>query len=160
MAVRLARPRDLDRLAALFGLLVADQAALDPAFDVEAHAGDSSWRALLEKRLEQPHGGVWLATPAQTEGPTGPVGLCVAALARRPPPFRETLRGELEHLFVREEWRRQGVGGALCEAALAWLGGLGVSRVAVEVTRGNAGGRSFWEALGFVASMDVLHRRL
>jgi len=160
VAVRPARARDLDRLAALFGLLVADQSALDPGFAIQTDAGDAPWRALLAQRLGHADGGVWMAAPLRARGRVGPVGLCVAAVARRSPPFRETQRGELEHLFVREEWRRQGVGRALGQAALDWLVGCGVSRAAVQVARGNAAGRCFWAALGFRSAMDVLERRL
>jgi GNAT superfamily N-acetyltransferase len=63
-------------------------------------------------------------------------------------------------LLVRESSRRRGVGRALAEAALVWMGGRGIRRAEVQVVVENAGARAFWCALGFGAAMDVLERRL
>lgn len=88
------------------------------------------------------------------------LGFAAAALARGAGPVAERARGEIDWLFVREEARRRGTGRALVAAALAWLGGEGAARVEIQVAHGNAGGRAFWQALGFAPTMDVLERPL
>ena len=155
MEVRAAAARDLDRVAALASLLLAHHAgdsvrfAVAPGREEElvallaAFRRDSS-RALLVAEAED----------------AGLVGFVVAAVARRPGPFVERERGEIEWLFVREEARRAGVGRALAAAALRFLRERGVERVEVHVARANASGSAFWQALGFAATMDVLDLRL
>jgi GNAT superfamily N-acetyltransferase len=87
-------------------------------------------------------------------------GLCVARVLRRPAIFAETERGEIEHLLVREPARRRGIGRALAEAGLAWMGQRGIRRAEIQVAVENADARAFWSALGFEAAMDVLEKRL
>jgi GNAT superfamily N-acetyltransferase len=153
--VRPAGERDLDRLAALASLLFAQ------------HAKDAAQFALergREGELREPLAG-FLRDPLRrllvAEAPDGNLlGFALAALARRPGPFLERERGEIDWLFVREKARRRGAGRALVAAALAWLRERGVARVEIQVARANASGSAFWRALGFAPSMDVLDRHL
>ena len=88
------------------------------------------------------------------------LGLCIARILRRPAIFAETERGEIEQLLVREPSRRRGIGRALAEAGLAWMGERGIRRAEIQVAAENVGARAFWRALGFEAAMDVLEKRL
>lgn len=154
--VRRAGPRDLDRLAALFAALVAHHRALGPAW--AARSDDAVADAARE----------WLR--AQQRDPQARVlcldaggdlrGLCVARVARRPPLFVETARGSVDHLVVRPDARRRGVGRMLVEEACAWLRTQGATRLEIAVARGNEEGAAFWRALGFRPAMDVLDRPL
>jgi ribosomal-protein-alanine N-acetyltransferase len=56
--------------------------------------------------------------------------------------------GELEHVAVRAEARRMGVGRALCEAAIGWARGEGAERVRLEVRASNPAVRMY-AGLGF-----------
>jgi len=87
-------------------------------------------------------------------------GFACVSVAERPPPFRAPRRGELEHLFVRPERRRHGIGRALVDACEAWLRTQGADRMALQVSGANTEGQAFWRALGFAHSMDVLDRSL
>jgi GNAT superfamily N-acetyltransferase len=153
-AVRPARERELDRLAALFTALLEHHAELGPAFVPGAGACDTI-RELLRTRIADADRCILVF-----ERGDDLAGLCAAAVLRRPPLFAETARGEIEHLFVREDARRQGVGRALAEAAAAWLRERGIGRVEVAVARANDAGSAFWHALGFRPAMDVLERGL
>lgn len=167
--VRAAGERDLDRLAEIFLLLLADQREYDPSFALGAGAREGV-RKLLEVRLRAPDvcflvaergaGAAALQYGGDDAPPAQLVGFCLAALARRPNFFQESLRGEIEHLFVRSETRRAGVGSALVREAFTWLAERGAARVALEVSRANRTGRAFWEALRFRPAMDVLERAL
>jgi GNAT superfamily N-acetyltransferase len=149
-----AAARDLDELAALARLL----------FSEHADHARFGLRPGCEAGLVRLLAG-WLSDPARdlrvAEAPDGGLaGFVASSLARRPGLFVETERGAIDWLFVREESRRAGTGRALAAAALAWLRARGVARVEVQVARANAGGRSFWRAHGFAASMDVLDLHL
>ena len=154
--VRPARRRDLDRLSALFSLLVAQHAAWHPRFQL-GRGGEALLAEELAGWLGDADTGIWLAESGE---PPQIQGLCVARLARRSAGFQERLRGAVEHLYVRESGRRQGAGRALVEVALGWLGSSGARRVEIQVARPNRPGRAFWDALGFRPTMDVLERPL
>jgi GNAT superfamily N-acetyltransferase len=131
------------------------------------HAGDAAHFALLpgrEGELRDLMAGI-LRDPSHrllvAEAPGGSLlGFAAFGVARRPGPFAERERGEIDWLFVREEARRRGTGRALAGAALDWLRERGVARVEIRVARANAGGLAFWRALGFAPSMDVLDLHL
>jgi len=151
--VRPAARRELDRVAALWTLLLAHHAgtpALAPAPRPEA-----AMRAHLDALVA---GGDGALLVAEREGALA--GFAALRVLRRPPLFAETERGEIEALYVREEERRRGVGRALAEASLAWLAARGLRRAAIAVAADNAAGQAFWRALGFSDAMDVLERPL
>jgi GNAT superfamily N-acetyltransferase len=153
--IRAAGERDLDRLTALYSLLLHEHAADEARFGLRP-GGEEVLRQALRVALQDPDRDLRLAegAPDQIEG------FCLTAIARRPDAFRESARGAVEQLFVRPEARRGGIGQALLQAALVWLRGQGVGRLQVEVARGNPTGRAFWDAQGFRPAMDVLDREL
>jgi ribosomal protein S18 acetylase RimI-like enzyme len=151
--VRPATRRELDRVAALWTLLLAHhagEASLAPAARPEA-----ALREHLEALLA---GGDAALLVAEAEGELA--GFAALRALRRPALFAETRRGEIEALYVREERRRAGVGRALAGASLRWMAERGLSRAALQVAAGNAAGQAFWRALGFSDAMDVLERPL
>lgn len=152
--VRRAAPRDLDRVAALWTALTEHHARLDPLFTLRADAGQRI-RALLEGQLGASDTAVFVF---DDDGDLP--GFCSVVIDRAPPILEEVERAEITDLGVRETARRRGIGRALVEAALAWVGERGVSRVEVRVAVNNPEGQGFWRALGFADHMDVLHRRL
>lgn len=155
MRVRSAGERDLDRVAALASLLFAQHAEGAARFALEPGREDEL-RVVLTGFLRDPSRRLLVAEASDGNL----LGFAVAAITRRPGPFAERERGEIDWLFVREETRRQGAGRALVAAALAWLRERGVARVEIQVARANASGSAFWRALGFAASMDVLDLHL
>ena len=152
--LRPARERDLERLVALFSMLLdyhserAPRLALRPGADAEGQV-----RRLLTARLRDADSRVlvWDEDGALS-------GLCIARVLERPTIFAETERGEVEYLLVRSSSRRRGVGRALAEAGLAWMGERGIRRAEIQVAVENADARAFWCALGFRAATDVLER--
>ena len=154
--LRRARERDLERLFALFSTLLEYHAERSPRLALRAGAeAEEQVRRLLAARLRHAESRVLVW---DEDGDL--CGLCVARVLERPAIFAETERGEIEQLLVRESSRRRGVGRALAEAALAWMGDRGIRRAEVHVVVENPGARAFWRALGFGAAMDVLERRL
>jgi GNAT superfamily N-acetyltransferase len=151
--VRPAAPRELDRVAALWTLLLAHHAA-EPGL-APARAPEEALRAHLAEIAASRDALLLVADRAGALE-----GFAVARVVRRPALFAETRRGEIEALFVRAEVRRGGVGRALAEAALRWLAERRLGRAALTVAARNAEGQRFWRALGFEDAMDVLERAL
>lgn len=63
--------------------------------------------------------------------------------------LRQETTAEVEGLFVAAGQRRQGIGGALVSACLAWAAGAGASLVRLEVRASNAAAISLYRNLGF-----------
>lgn len=153
IVVRPALPRELDRVAALWTLLLLHHVAL-PGF-APAPGPEDALRAHLAELAADPAGALLVA-----ERDASLAGFVALRAVRRPPLFAETERGEIEALFVRQEDRRAGVGRALVAEALGWMEARGLPRAALQVAVANEAGQRFWRALGFADAMDVLERPL
>ena len=57
-------------------------------------------------------------------------------------------------VFVSERARRQGVGGRLMLGVERWATDVGARRTSLWVVDGNDGAQSFYESLGYVATLD------
>jgi len=151
--VRPAAQRELERVAALWTLLLAHHAetpSLAPAPRPEA-----ALRAHVEALAASGDGALLVA---ERDGALA--GFAALRALRRPPLFAQTERGEIEALYVRREARRRGVGRDLVQASLRWMAARGLRRAAIQVAADNAEGQAFWRALGFADAMDVLERPL
>ena len=67
-------------------------------------------------------------------------------------------RGYIYHTAVNPDFRNQGIGTALVEAAMAALKALDINKVALVVFSKNRDGNAFWEKLGFTARDDLVYR--
>jgi ribosomal protein S18 acetylase RimI-like enzyme len=153
-AVRPARMQDLDRVTALWTAITQHHAPLDPLFRMR-RGGDSELRELLGSLYRDPDSAIFV----YQSGDDLP-GMCIVKIDSSPPIMEEVERAEITDLGVREDRRRQGIGGALVDEAFAWIEAAGVARVEVQVATGNREGQAFWRSRGFDSLMDVLHKRL
>jgi GNAT superfamily N-acetyltransferase len=154
IAVRRGTRADLDALVALWLALTRYHVHFESLFMLRPGA-EAEVRRLIEAQLRDPETLVLLHAPA-----SGPDGLCLVRVDRAPPIHPEVVRAEITDLYVADASRRRGVGRALAEAALGWVGARGIARVEVRVAARNRDGHAFWQALGFEPFVDVLHRRL
>ena len=67
-------------------------------------------------------------------------------------------RGFIHHMAVAEAYRRQGVGQALVDRALAALEAEKISKVALLTFKYNEAGNAFWERQGFTLREDLNYR--
>jgi GNAT superfamily N-acetyltransferase len=74
--------------------------------------------------------------------------------ARRPHAFGE---GEIETLYVLDDWRERGLGRRLMQASATWLGASGCGSAFLWVLRDNPS-RWFYERLGGKAAAEQLIR--
>lgn len=153
--VRRAELRELDRVAALWTAITDHHRDLDPLFRMRRDA-DDELANLLRALHRDPDAAIFVYACETGDLP----GMCIVRIDRSPPIMEELERAEITDLGVRPEARRDGIGSALLDAALAWVRARGVRRVEVQVARGNDEGQGFWRARGFGELMDVLHKRL
>lgn len=154
--VRPARPQEIDRISALWGLITDHHASIDPLFRMRrGPTAEGELRELLRALSRDPDVEIFVFDVEGT-----PVGLCIVRIDRAPPILEETERAEITDVGVRPEWRRRGVARRLVEAAQAWVRDRGVARIEIQVASGNREGQAFWRSLGYGDLMDVLHKRL
>ena len=67
-------------------------------------------------------------------------------------------RGYIYHTSVHPNYRKQGIGKKLVEAALDSLHKIGINKVALVVFEKNKDGNEFWEKLGFISRNDLIYR--
>ena len=67
-------------------------------------------------------------------------------------------RGFIYHTAVSPEYRGNGVGTALVNAALEALGRLGITKTALVIFGKNEVGNAFWEKQGFTVRNDLVYR--
>jgi ribosomal protein S18 acetylase RimI-like enzyme len=154
--VRIAQMREIDRVAALWGLITDHHAALDPLFRMRrGPVADGELRELLRALHRDPDAEILVYDRNGT-----PEGLCIVRIDRAPPILEETERAEITDLGVRPELRRRGIARQLVEEAQSWVRDRGVARIEIQVATGNREGQAFWRSIGYGALMDVLHKRL
>lgn len=67
-------------------------------------------------------------------------------------------RGYIYHTAVNPDFRRQGIGKELVNAALEALKRCGITKTALVVFEHNQEGNEFWEEMGFVSRNDLVYR--
>lgn len=77
-----------------------------------------------------------------------PVGYCIATMDRG--------AGEIDSLFVEEEYRKHGLGGRLVENGLQWMQDRGCRRIMAGVAEGHEAVFPFYQRFGFYPRMTCL----
>jgi diamine N-acetyltransferase len=80
------------------------------------------------------------------------VGYCVSSLSQEK-------TGEIESIFVEEEYRSRDIGSALVLRALEWFDERGSVRNRVAASAGNEGVWDFYKKFGFYPRMTVLEQK-
>jgi ribosomal protein S18 acetylase RimI-like enzyme len=162
--VRPARSNDLVEIVRLRREMFLAMAASDSAARPEL-VSDTSWHAAAESELrEQLREGSLMAFVIETGTlSTGSdarvVGCSVAQLLRRlpGPGFPTGLSGTISNVCVEHRYRGRGYGGALTEAALAWLTTAGAEVVDLHATPDS---ENLYHSLGFAPPASKAMRLL
>ena len=113
--------------------------------------GASRWRRSIEPTL----GKFGCLLGFEEEGRLG--AFVHGALKLAPSYLGGVKVGMIGHVFVHDDFRRRGLGGALVERAEAWLGDHGATQMELQVLWRNEAGRAFWDELGYTP--DLLQMR-
>jgi GNAT superfamily N-acetyltransferase len=156
--VRPGTEAELDEIAGLWQTMYAHQRDQGMALPLRADAAEL-WKRQLTGRLDSPVS-VVLVAPAVAPGDGALAGFLAAQIKRLPPHLAADRPrvGFISELFVRPDARRRGTGRALVEAAFDWFRRADVGSIELHVLVGNAGGRRFWEQLGFVPELLQMRR--
>lgn len=107
-----------------------------------------------------PYGGRFIANPDRlivvAEADSSLLGYLAGKVETQPPVIQGGNRLVVDDLYVLEEHRGKGIGGALLEQSYRWARELGADRVALGVMFENVRARSFYARSGF----DTLELRL
>lgn len=156
--VRPGNDAELDEIAGLWRAMYAHQRAHGMTLPLRDDAAEV-WKRQLTGRLDSPVS-IVLVSPAVAPTDGSLVGFLAAQIKRLPPHLAadKPKVGFISELFVQPDARRRGTGRALVEAAFDWFRRADVGSIELHVLVGNAGGRRFWEELGFVPELLQMRR--
>jgi GNAT superfamily N-acetyltransferase len=154
VAIRPARPDDVETIVALWQELMVFHEARDPRFRRSATAA-KAFANFVAGHIASEDSLVLVAEEAGTV-----VAYALATIAFRPPVFVETRYGAIYDLFVTDSQRRRGIGGGMVHAIERWFTGRGIRRVEVRVAVRNEVSTRFWRTLGYESYVETLHREL
>lgn len=154
--VRPARPGDLTDIVARWRDLMDAHETIDPVlYAIEPHA-QNTYRAFVRRHMDKP-GSVVLV--AEGDG-AGVAGYLVGGAGQRAPMFQVRQVGMIFDLVVDPKKRRQGIGEALVEAAVARFKRHGLTYVQVNFDPQNASAAGFWPSQGFNTLLCEAYRPL
>jgi GNAT superfamily N-acetyltransferase len=82
----------------------------------------------------------------------GDTGYCIASISG------ENI-GEIDSLFIKEAWRKKGIGARLVSHALAWMDDRGAAKKKVFVAYGHESVLPFYKKFGFYPRLTVLEQK-
>jgi ribosomal protein S18 acetylase RimI-like enzyme len=126
----------------------------DPAYARSDDAADN-WVKYVKSRLSDDSCRLFVAETA------GLVVGYVGAVVKEYPPVFEVLKyGFIEEIAVTREYRQQGIGRQLAEAAISWLKSTGVTELNVKIDVANEASMALFRGRGFEARSQTLTRKL
>lgn len=79
------------------------------------------------------------------------IGYCVASIIQN--------KGEIESIYVNENYRSQKVGSTLMDKSLKWFIENGIEKIEIYVAVGNESAYNFYEQFGFLPRLTKLERK-
>ncbi|MEM3695113.1 MAG: GNAT family N-acetyltransferase [Candidatus Bathyarchaeia archaeon] len=137
--IRKAGPEDLSAIVGLARELSKSESAMDPMVTPVSRFQDPAW---ILKNIEKDNAAVFVATF------NGEVVGYVLGWVSQPWDYKSE-RGYICDCFVRENYRRRGVGKALCQEILKWFRSRNVNCVEVDIYADNVASIELFRSLGF-----------
>lgn len=151
-AIRQASPEDTAAIVEIWKEFMDFHAARDRHFTRSAQ-GHERFAEFISGRIVHDASCVLVAEQMQRV-----VGYCLAILSHYPPVFLYDTYGLISDLAVSASHRRQGIGKALVNQALAWFTKRDVSRIELRVAVTNDVSMAFWRKMGFKPYVELLYK--
>lgn len=151
--IRRATTRDIKEILPVWGQLADYHTELDSSFAPSRH-WPREYGAYLRTLMSRDDA---IAVVAK-EG-TEVVGYAVGRITMLPSFFENRHRGYVHDVFVKEEYRRRGIGRRLVEEVLTWFRRHDVALVELTVAVNN-NAIPFWQRLGFQTYMHQMKLQL
>lgn len=146
---RLGGPELLDRVAGLWEALRELHAEIDPRW--AAMTRRRSWEDRCSDLLAKAQSGQMLVEIAVYQDK--PIAYCISTIDGNQ-------KGEIDSLYVSDDWQCQGIGSCLLKKSLDWLKSQNTPIQQVAVREGNEKALSFYLRCGFMPLMRILVHRL
>ena len=157
MLIRPATSGDVESVLPMVAQICAFHEKLDPAkYGFLPHPEDR-YRGWLTSRTKDPRS-VFLV--AQPDSSNRLAGFLVATIEREIPIYRLDEFGFIHDVWVEPEFRKQGVGKALTESAVARFRQIGVTQIRLDTAAENEHARRLFAAIGFRPSVVEMLREL
>ena len=134
---------DLDEISGLWEELNLLHCELSS--DFRKHFESFSFSERVEQLLRKEHLTVFLA---KNDGNS--IGYCVVT--------KDHEIGELDSIYVKPEFRGQGIGRILMSKSLEWVTNMNCESIKVDVVDGNCSALRFYEKYGFKKRLTVLQK--
>lgn len=153
LIIREALEEELLKLSRLWGDFMAYNAAFNDSFKVKGKATSIFVREMTERK-QNPDCRLSVA-----ELDSKLIGFCYSYISVKPNYFKLERFGFIGDLFVREEFRRLGIGRRLVEDALEFFQKKKINQIELLVAIKNDETIRFWEALGFDHLLTWMYKR-
>jgi ribosomal protein S18 acetylase RimI-like enzyme len=151
--IRELREEDLPEVKVIFGEFVRYHQQWDSIFEKIASA-EEVWGDYVYKSHTQDENCRVLV--AEFDGHI--VGYCLGRIAQKPPIYQAQVIGEVGNIAVKEEYKRQGIGGKLFTTIKEWFKEYGVDHIEIEAATANPQSVGFWKKVGgreFIKQMEI-----
>lgn len=139
IAIRKACPEDLSAIVALARELSKSESTIDPMVAPVSRFQDPEW---ILRNIEKDNAAVFVATF------NGELVGYVLGWVSQPWDYKSE-RGYICDCFVKEGYRRRGVGKALCREILRWFKSKDINCVEVDIYTDNVASIELFRSLGF-----------
>jgi len=151
--IRRATTRDVQEILPVWGELAGFHADLDPAF-TPSPQWPREYGAYLRTLMGRDD-----AIAVVAKDGARIIGYAIGRITALPPFFEHRYRGYIHDVYVRDGYRRRGIGRQMVQQILDWLRHRGVHLVELTVAANNDAVR-FWERLGFHTYMHQMKLEL
>jgi len=153
VTIREVREEELLKVSELWGDFMAYNAAFNDSFHVQRKSKAIFAKEMAERK-EHPD---CLLAVAESDGKL--IGFCYSYISLKPKYFKLEKFGFIGDLYVKPEYRGQGIGRDLVNDALAFFKKRKIKQIELLVAIKNENTIKFWEALGFKHLLTWMYKR-
>jgi ribosomal protein S18 acetylase RimI-like enzyme len=154
ITIREAREDELLKAGELWADFMRFNGKFDSSFTIKDKAKDIFSREMLEKYPAKD------SRLAVADDGRELVGFCFSYISRKPKYFKIERFGFIGDLYVKQEYRRKGVGHDLVRDAFNFFAKRRVNQIELLVAVKNEDSIKFWEAHGFNQLLTWMYKRI